>query len=142
MAALAVVAAHRQVRVVVFGPVTGVLAVLRVVVSHPQIVHPVAGMAGHDLWRYRALLSVVVEPRVMPVVPVLHLLLAGCLGKVVVVVVVVVLALEVQAVLEAVALVAAVVAQHAVHTPLVLVVSAVMAGHWYWSIDHAAICRC
>jgi len=51
-------------------------------------------------------------------------------------------ALAVQAVLEVAALVAAVVAQHAVHTPLALVVLAALAGHWWWSIDNAAICRC
>lgn len=50
-----------------------------------------------------------------------HLLPVGFLGKVVAVAAVVVLALAVQAVLEVAALVAAVVAQHAVHTPLALV---------------------
>ena len=72
----------------------------------------------------------------------LRLLLAGCLDKVAVVAVVVTLALAVQAVLAVAALVEAAVVQHAVHTPLALVVSAVMAGHWWWSIDNAAICRC
>ena len=48
----------------------------------------------------------------------------------------------VRAVLEVAALAAAVVAQHAVHTRPALVVLAVMAGHWYWSFDYAAICRC
>lgn len=52
----------------------------------------------------------------------LRLLLAGCLGKAAVVAVVVLLALAVLAELEAVALVAAAVVQHAVHTPLALVV--------------------
>ena len=51
----------------------------------------------------------------------LRLLLAGCLGKAAVVAAVVLLALAVQAELEVAALVAAVVAQHAVHTPLALV---------------------
>lgn len=52
----------------------------------------------------------------------LPLLRAGCLGKAAVVAVVVTLALAVQAVLAVAALVAAVVVQHAVHTPLALVV--------------------
>jgi len=60
----------------------------------------------------------------------------------VVVAAVVLLARAVQAVLEAVALVVAAVVQHAVHMPQALAVSAVMAGHWWWSIDNAAICRC
>ena len=121
VAALAVVAAHRQVREVVFGPVTGVLAVLRVVVSHPQIIHPVVEMVARVLGRHPGLLSVVVVVLALPVVPVLHLLLAGCLGKVVVAVVVVVLALGVLAVMAVAALAAVAVAQHAVHTPLALV---------------------
>ena len=73
---------------------------------------------------------------------VLHLLLAGYLGKVEAAAVVVPLALAVRAVLEVAALAAAVVAQHAVHTLLARAVQAAMAGHWYWSFDYAAICRC
>ena len=69
-------------------------------------------------------------------------LLAGCLGKAVVVAGLAMAALAVQAVLVVVALAVVGVAQHAVHTPLAPVVSAAMAGHWYWSIDYAAICRC
>ena len=53
--------------------------------------------------------------------PVPHLLLAGCLGKAAVVAAVPLLALAVLAELEVAALAAAVVAQHAVHTPLALV---------------------
>ena len=30
----------------------------------------------------------------------------------------------------------------AAHTQQVLVVSGAMAGHWFWSFDHAAICSC
>jgi hypothetical protein len=71
-----------------------------------------------------------------------HLLQAGCLGKAAAGAVVVTLALAVQAAQEAEALVVAAVAQHAVHTPLALVVSVAMAGHWFWSFDHAAICSC
>ena len=51
----------------------------------------------------------------------LPLLQAGCLGKAVVVAGLAMAALAVQAVLEAVALAAAVAAQHAVHTPLAMV---------------------
>ena len=64
-----------------------------------------------------------------PVLPVLTPLLEDCSGKVVVVAAVVLLARAVQAVLEAVALVAAVAVQHAVHMPQAPVVSAVLAGH-------------
>ena len=56
------------------------------------------------------------------VLRVLRLLQAGCLGKAAVVVGLALAALAVRAALEAVALVAAAVAQHAVHTPLALVV--------------------
>jgi len=64
-------------------------------------------------------------------------------GKVVAAVVVVThLAQAAQAARAGVALAAVAVVQHAVHTPQVLVVSVVMAGHWYWSFDYAAICRC
>ena len=72
----------------------------------------------------------------------LRLLRVGCLGKAAVVAAVVLLARAVLAVLAVVALAAVAVVLHAVHTPLALVVSAVLAGHWYWSIDYAAICRC
>lgn len=51
-------------------------------------------------------------------------------------------ALAVREVLEAVALAAVAVVQHAVHTPLALVVLAAMAGHWYWSFDYGSLCRC
>ena len=71
-----------------------------------------------------------------------HPLPVGCLGKVAVAVVQVMQALAVLAVLVVAALVVAAVVQHAVHMPQALAVSAVMAGHWWWSIDNAAICRC
>lgn len=72
----------------------------------------------------------------------LRLLPVGCLGKVVAVAAVAPLVLAVRAVLAVVALAVAAVAQHAVHTPLALAVSVAMAGHWFWSFDYAAICRC
>ena len=71
---------------------------------------------------------------------VLHLLLVDYLGKVAAVVVVQVE--RVVLVVRAVAAQAVVaVAQHAVHMPQALAVSAVMAGHWYWSSDDGQI-RC
>ena len=79
---------------------------------------------------------------VLMALQVLHLLRAGCLDKAGVVAVVVLLALGVLAAQEVAALAVVAVAQHAVHTPPALVVSVVQAGHWYWSFDHAAICRC
>ena len=77
--------------------------------------------AGRDLARQ---LAQAVDPEGdlgRQVQQVLHLLLAGCLGKAAAAAAVVMLALAVLAVLEVAALVAAVVAQHAVHTPLALV---------------------
>ena len=74
--------------------------------------------------------------------PVLRLLLADYLGKVAAAVVQVMQALAVLAVLEVAALVVVAVAQHAVHTLLAPVVSAVMAGHWYWSSDDGQIRYC
>ena len=71
-----------------------------------------------------------------------HPLPAGCLGKVAAAVAAELGARAVLAVLEVVALVAAVAVLHAVRTLLALVVSVVLAGHWYWSFDYAAICRC
>ena len=74
--------------------------------------------------------------------PVLHLLRAGCLGKVAAAVAAELGALAVPVVLAVVALVVEAVELVALHTLLAPVVSAVMAGHWWWSIDNAAICRC
>ena len=77
--------------------------------------------AGRDLARQ---LAQAVDPEGdlgRQVQQVLRLLLAGCLGKAAAVAVVVLLALAVQAVQEAVALAAAVVVPHAVHTRPVLV---------------------
>ena len=74
--------------------------------------------------------------------PVLLLLLEDCSAKVEAVAVEEQAAPEVQAVLEVAVLAVVAVAQHAVHTPLALVVWVALAGHWYWSFDYAAICRC
>ena len=123
-------------------PVTVVLALLRVAVlvlaTWPTAVAQVAHVSGR-------LLAQLTAQAVCPVLlelPVLHLLPVGCLGKVAAAVAVVLLALGVQVVRAVVALVVAAVVQHAVHMPQALAVSAVMAGHWWWSIDNAAICRC
>ena len=73
---------------------------------------------------------------------VLLLLLADCSAKAAGVAVVALLVLAVQVVLEVVALAAVAVVQRAVHTRPALVVSVVLAGLWFWSFDHAAICSC
>lgn len=108
----------------------------------PPMLLLLAVLAAHDLARHQEPLAAVAGRPALLELQALRLLRAGCLGKAAVVAAVVLLALAVQAVLEVVALVAVAVAQHAVHTPLVLVVSVVLAGHWYWSFDYAAICRC
>ena len=98
--------------------------------------------AARDSWKPRARhlgQAVLPEPLVLLVQ---HLLLADCSVKEAAVVVEVLLVLAVQ-VVRAVAAQAAVVARvAAAHTQQVLVVSVVLAGHWYWSFDHAAICCC
>lgn len=72
---------------------------------------------------------------------VLPLLLVDCSGRAAGAVVVALMATVVQ-VVQAVAAQAAVAARvAAAHTQQVLAVSVVLAGHWYWSFDHAAICR-
>ena len=71
----------------------------------------------------------------------LPLLLVDCSDKVAVAVVVALMAtvamvvqvVVVQAVVEA--------GVAAAHTRPAMVALAAMAGHWYWSFDHAAICR-
>ena len=71
----------------------------------------------------------------------LPLLLVDCSGRAEALVVVALVAPVVQ-VVQVVAAQAAVVARvAAAHTQQVLVVSVVLAGHWYWSFDHEAICR-
>ena len=72
----------------------------------------------------------------------LRLLRVGCLGKAEAVVGLALLALAVRAALEAVALEVVAVVLAVALTQQALVVLAAMAGHWYWSIDYAAICRC
>jgi len=119
-----------------------VLELLRVVASLLAMLLLLAVPVAHDSERHPEPLAVQAVCPALLVPQALHLLQVGCLGKAAAVAVVVPLALAVLAVLEVAALVAVAVVQHAVHTPLALVVSVVMAGHWYWSFDHAAICRC
>jgi len=140
--ALAVVAAHRQVLVVVFGPVMVVLALLRVEVFPLQTLLLLAVLAAHDLARHPEPLAVQAAHPALLALRALRLLPVGYSVKVEVVAVVVPLALAVLAVLEVAALVAVAVVLAVALTQQALVVSVVQAGHWYWSFDYAAICRC
>ena len=94
---------------------------------------------AHDLARHQELLA---ARQVQQVLQEQRQQLEDCSGRVEAAAVAVLLARAVRAVLEVAALVVAAVAQHAVHTPLALVVSAVMAGHWWWSSDYGSLCRC
>ena len=100
---------------------TVVLALLRVavlvLVTWPTAVAQVAHVSGR-------LLAQLTAQAVCPVLlelPVLHLLRAGCLGKVAAAVAAELGALAVPVVLEVAALVVVAVAQHAVHTQQALV---------------------
>ena len=99
-----------------------VLELLVVAVSLLAILLAMAEQAAHDLARQLEHLAAVAGRPALLELRVLHLLPVGCLGKAVAVVAVVLLALAVQAVLAVAALVVVAVAQHAVHTPLALVV--------------------
>ena len=92
------------------------LAVL-VLVTWPTAV----AQAAHALERQPEPLAAVAGRPALLALRALPLLLAGCLGKAAVVAAVALLARAVLAALEVAALAAAVVAQHAVHTPLALV---------------------
>ena len=108
----------------------------------PPMLLLLAAQVARDLAKQPEPLAVQAACPELRVLQALRLLLAGCLGKAAAVVVQTQVARAVLAVLAVVALAAVAVAQHAVHTPLALVVLAAMAGHWYWSFDYAAICRC
>lgn len=118
-----------------------VLELLLVAVSHPAMLLLLAAQVARASARQPEPLAVQVVHLALLALQVLHLLLVDYSGKAVEVVVVVPLALAVLAELEVVALAAVAVVQHAVRTRPALVVSVVLAGHWYWSFDHAAI-RC
>ena len=116
-----------------------VLALLRVEVFPLQTPLLLVAQVVHDLAKQPEPLAArpaLLELRALP------LLRVGCLGKAAAVAAVVLLALAVRAVLAVAALAAVAAVQHAVHTPLALVVSVVMAGHWYWSSDYGSLCRC
>jgi hypothetical protein len=70
------------------------------------------------------------------------LLPADCSVKVVAVVAAGLLVQVVQAVQVDAAQGAVVARVAAAHTQQVLVALAAVAGHWFWSFDHAAICSC
>ena len=104
---------------------THVMAVLelRLVAASPlvAVLLPGARVARASGRPLAQLTAQAVRPALLALL-VLHLLLVDYLGKVAAAVVQVMQALVVQVVLEAVAQAAVVVAQHAVHTPLALVV--------------------
>jgi len=116
-----------------------VLELLRVV-AYPLVVVLLPGaQVVHDLAKQPEPLAA--RPA-LQALQVLHLLLAGYSVKVAAVAVAVLLSLAVQAALAVVALAAAVAVLRAVHTQQALVVSVVLAGHWYWSSDYGSLCRC
>ena len=95
-----------------------VLELVLVEVFPLQTLLLLAVLAAHDLARHPERLAARPALRALLV---LHLLLAGCLGKVEAAVAVAMPARAVQEAQEAVALAAVAVVQHAVHTPLALV---------------------
>ena len=116
-----------------------VLELLRVA-AYPLVVVLVSGaQVVHDLAKQPEPLAV---QAALLALQALRLLPEGCLGKAAAVAEVVMLTLAVLAAQEAEVVAAVAVVQHAVHTRPAMVVSVVLAGHWYWSFDHAAICRC
>ena len=91
---------------------------------------------ARDSWKALAL-PVVLEQALL----VLPLLLVDCSGRAEVVVVVALMATVVQVVQVVVVQVAVVARVAAAHTRPAMVGLAAMAGHWYWSFDHEALCR-
>lgn len=100
-----------------------------------------ATAAALDSWKPRArhLAQAALPESLVLLVPLL--LLADCSGRVAGAVVVARVALVVLAVQVVAAQVVGVARVAAAHTQQVLAALAAMAGHWYWSFDHAAICR-
>ena len=119
---LAGVDAHLQRPVQVFGPVMAVLAVLLVVVSHPQIVHPVAEMVARALARQPEPLAVQAARPALRALLVLTLPLVVSLARAEEVVVAAAAGMAVMAVMAVVALVVAAVVLVALHMPLAPVV--------------------
>ena len=93
------------------------------------------------------LMKPLVLPVVLEVQPgkqallVLPLLLVDCSGRAEALVVVALVALVAQVVQVVAALVAVVAVVVAAHPQQVLAGLVALAGHWFWSFDHAAICR-
>ena len=97
---------------------------------------------ARDSWK-TMVLSVVLE--VYPgeqALMVLPLLLVDCSGRAEALVAVAQVVMVVQVVQVVVVQVAVVARVAAAHTRPAMVALAAMAGHWYWSFDHAAICSC
>ena len=72
---------------------------------------------------------------------VLPLLLVDCSGRAAGAVVVALMAMVAMVAMAVAAQVAVAARVAAAHTRPAMVALAAMAGHWYWSFDHAAICR-
>ena len=98
--------------------------------------------AARDSWKPRArhLAQVALPEPLAQQAPLL--LLADCSVKAAGAVVEARVARVVLAVRAVAAQVAAVARVAAAHTQQVLAALAAMAGHWFWSFDHAAICCC
>ncbi len=101
-----------------------------------------ARRAARDSWKPQAQRQERVALPAPQARQVLRPLQEACSAKAVAVVVEVLLVLVARAVLEAVALAAAVAVLAAAHTRQVLAGLVGVVGLWYWSFDHAAICRC
>ena len=97
---------------------------------------------GHASWKPRARHLALAASQETPELLVLPLLPVACSAKAVAEVAAERVVQVVQVVPVAVALVVEVARVAAAHTPQEQAVLVVMAGHWYWSFDHAAICRC
>jgi len=139
---LAGVEAQLQRPVQVFGPVMAVLVAEVVGASRLETAHLVVEMVARVLGRHPGLLSGLVALVVVLVALVPLLLPADCSVRVAGVVVAVLRVLVVQVVRAVAAQVAVVARVAAAHTQQVLVGLAALAGSWFWSFDHAEICRC
>ena len=106
------------------------------------MLHGAAAAVGRALWKHRARHLAQAVPQEAPEPLVLPPLPVACSAKAVAVVAEVLREQEVRVVQAVVALVVEVAELAAAHTPQEQAVLVVMAGHWYWSFDHAAICRC
>ena len=101
-----------------------------------------ATLAARDSWRPLALLLLVVALQALRALQAQRRLLAACSDRAAAAEAEAQQVLAVQAVRAVAAQVAVVARVAAAHTQQALVVSVVLAGHWFWSFDHAAICCC